>query len=201
MELKKIVKGIFAMFTGSIFLYLAYEICKVDNLTHLSDSDLEWIDFYKRGDTLLFQNDTHSIDTMIVVDKGIFNSKKRFMNPFLKFETGGDYRAYSYLNFNINHPDQVYKCSFFVYKENMECPPYIRWRIGNYVSTKKMPVGQLSCMVGDTLNSVYLDNQFAPKDKGNEIKSFQWCKNQGLLWYTLKSGETYRLVSSPQITY
>ena len=126
MELKKIVKGIFAMFTGSIFLYLAYEICKVDNLTHLSDSDLEWIDFYKRGDTLLFQNDTHSIDTMIVVDKGIFNSKKRFMNPFLKFETGGDYRAYSYLNFNINHPDQVYKCSFFVYKENMECPPYIR---------------------------------------------------------------------------
>lgn len=187
--------------TGCILLYLGYESCKIDTLTHLSDSDLEWMDFYKCGDTLLFQNYTHSTDTMIVIDKGIFNSKRKFMNPFLKFETGGHYRAYSYLDFYIKHPDQVYECSFFLYKENMDCPPYVRWRIGNYVSKHKMPVGLSSCMVGDSVNSEYLDNQFAPKDRLNEIESFQWCKNQGLLWYTLKNGDTYRFVSSPQISY
>ncbi|MDE6479444.1 MAG: hypothetical protein K2L45_04170 [Muribaculaceae bacterium] len=138
------------------------------------------------------------IDTMIVIDKGIFNSKKIFMNPFLKFETGGNYRAYSYLYFTIHHPDQDYQCSIFVFKENNEEPPYIRWRMGNDVSKTMTPVKELSCMIGDNENSEYLDNQFAPKDRDNDIESFQWCKKQGLVWYTLKNGDTYRLVGPQQ---
>ena len=197
MKQKKTVKRILLLLTGCILICLVYESCKIDTLSHLSDRDLEWMDFYKCGDTIFFQNENLTKDTMIVTGKGIHNSKNRFMNPFLKFETGGDYRAYSYLYFNINHPDQIYKCSFFIFKENNEEAPYIRWRMGNDVSKAIMPIGELSCVIGDTVNSEYLDNHFAPKDSRNEIESFQWCKNQGLLWYTLKNGDTYRIVSCP----
>lgn len=201
MELKKTAKRILMILIGCIMFYIVYESCKIDYHTHLSDNDLKWIDFYKYGDTLFFQNDNLQTDTMVVTDKGIHNSYNRLTNPFLKFETGGDYKAYSYLYFKINHPDQIYECSFFVFKENREEAPYIRWRMGNNVSKTIMPVGELSCMIGDAENSEYLDNHFAPKDCRNEIESFQWCKNQGLEWYTLKNGDTYRLVNSPQISY
>lgn len=200
MGLKKNAKKIIMILTSSILLYFVYESCRIDHLTHLSDSDLDWMNFYKCGDTLFFQKDNLIIDTMIVTNKGINNSNNRFMNPFLKLETGGDYRAYSYLYFKIYQPDQVYECSFFVFKEKSDEPPYVRWRIGNDVSKAKTPVGELSCVIGNTENSEYLDNHFAPKDRCNEIESFQWCKNKGLIWYTLKNGDTYRLVSSPQIS-
>ena len=75
--------------------------------------------------------------------------------------------------------------------------PYVDWSFGNYVSKYKFQAGMSACIRGDTINSEHLNNDFAPKDTCNEIESFQWCKNQGLLWYTLKNGDTYRLVNFP----
>lgn len=192
MRINKIHKIIIIVVLLFIMIVGAYKACKIDTLTHLSKNDLEWISRYHTNDILFFKNMKNQIDTMIVKDIKIYNSTFPFMNPFLKLETGSYYIAYTCLFFEIHHQGQIYESSWFVYKDSMEYSPTLSWRIGNFVSEDKIPT-KFNCMVGNTSNSRYIDNSFAPKDSLDYIQAFEWCKNSGLRWYQLRNGETFHL--------
>ena len=51
-----------------LFIVLAFQSCIYNKVTHLSDEDLEWIDTYDVGDTILFVSNHGNTDIMIIAD-------------------------------------------------------------------------------------------------------------------------------------
>ncbi|MDE6695408.1 MAG: hypothetical protein K2K25_00850 [Muribaculaceae bacterium] len=194
MERKQLIKLVAIGFVMIFFLIGIYKLCKIRVLTHLSISELEWIDRYSQNDTTFFKNKDNQIDTMIVLEKFIKNSTYPLKNPLLKFETGEDYYAYACIYFKIYHKGNVYDCSFFVNKDSIYEPPFLNWRMGNFVSNDQIPTSNLDCMHGNLKNSKFVDNLFVPNDSSIYIESFKWCKKVGLKSYTLRDGEVYDLI-------
>lgn len=168
-------------------------MCKIRTLTHLSENDIEWIGLHCPDDTFFFKNAKGIVDTMSITRVSINNSSSLFMNPFLKFETGADYIAYACVFFSIRHNMYDYDCSFFIYKDYMDVPPFASWRFGNLISNEHIPTDKSDCIFGGLMNSMYVDNNNVPKDSLNYIVAFEWCKRMGLKSYTLKTGEVYQM--------
>ena len=184
-----------------------YDMCKIEELTHLTSDDLEWADCYKPGDVILFINDLETVDSMYVDTIIIHNSTFPLMNPFLKFETSSRYFAKAIVYFKITIMEETFDGSFFIEKTFENKPPLIVWRIGNFRSNAdffpsyedKQITNDTKCVIGDLSNSHYLDIHtpnlviHVPNDSLNFIESFVWCKGEGLKSYRLKNGRTYTL--------
>lgn len=194
MKLKSGIRLTTTVLILSMVLIGGYKICKIRTLTHLTESELEWLTCYHTNDSVFFKNMNGKMDTLIVSEVNVFNSTRPFMNPFLKIETGPDYIAYACIFFKIHHYRQIYECSFFIYKDSVDASPSLYWRLGNLVSKGHIRTLQRNCMVGDSLNSDYSNNLYVPKDSMDYIESFEWCKKTGLKSFTLINGEVYRVV-------
>ena len=192
----KIIKRCLLILIFIGLIVLIYEMCKIEKHTHLSASELKWLDCYHADDTIIkFQNQYGKIDSMIVDKISIHNSNFPLMNPFIKFEIGADYRASYTIYFSIYHADFIYYGFLSIVKTDNNTAPLAEWKIGNlYQKNNLVRLDNKDYVLGDTLNSKYIERD-APTDSTLCVRSIEWCKGIGLKSYTLRNGETFTLMS------
>lgn len=83
-----------------LFIVLAFQSCIYNKVTHLSDEDLEWIDTYDVGDTILFVSNHGNTDIMIIAEKFLYNEKCPF---YISEGSGPNYEANMGYDYIIRH--------------------------------------------------------------------------------------------------
>lgn len=183
-----------------LFIVLAFQSCIYNKVTHLSDEDLEWIDTYDVGDTILFVSNHGNTDIMIIAEKFLYNEKCPF---YISEGSGPNYEAnmgYDYIIrhgginidggilFRKNIADSLelifdFGKRFLRFDNNNICGPL---QISQYQHNNKL---YYYCIVADTVNSGYSD-YWVNKIK-NKVVKFVWSKEHGLIYYKFEDGEEF----------
>lgn len=189
------------------------------DMSHFTENELEWINCYEAGDTVLFRSNLNRYDTLVVLSKEIENSRNPFYYHTFDYSPGPDYNAVAYCSFKIlNYPDSI-KGSIKI--EKISQNDDIKWtiKLGNRISnawdynfnknlrkiyTGDNPLKPVTIrFCNDTLKNCIFLNELTseiptPKvnpdmwewgDKG--IEEFIISKELGLIYYKFYSGEEF----------
>lgn len=87
------------------FLIIECQSCVYDKMVHFSDEDLQWMDAYSVGDTVLFQSQRGNVDTLVIRTKNIYDT----YNPFYFWTfPPNEFHAYANYGFVIkSHEDSI----------------------------------------------------------------------------------------------
>lgn len=184
-------------------------------MTHLSDDELEWINCYNIGDTVLFQSENGQVDTLVVREIKIENSRNPFYIHFIDNHFQDDYfYANATYEFDIISSNNKLEGSFgfnkmvdndlIIFKsrlnERSSRPfTYHDLAVKRTVDYSKVPKISNIIYNGDVLSDciVYDEtntDRFYKYNDAVEIDSYIISKKYGLISYTLKSGETFTRV-------
>lgn len=186
------------------FIYLLYilivggtlQSCiKYERLTHLSESDLEWVTNRHIGEVMYFQSQNGNRDTIKVWDIHIHNSK----NPinWMFFQLGGtEYIASADVELVFNRFSGVMG-DFFVIKKTQQEPIFFSSQLLMRWTHDYIPLKITNMVIGDIKmeDIVFVDehlmqpiHEYCPP---NPIVSFAWSKKYGLVQYTFEDGTVF----------
>lgn len=173
-------------------------------MTHLSDEDLEWMDVYEVGDTVLFVSNHGNTDIMIVTDKFLYNDRCPF---YINEGTNSIYEANTGYTYKIQHRRNSID-GMMVLRKNIADSMEVIYFLGmqfslsdtgkrsNYVPLEirkfKNKYGLYdNCIIADSTNSEYSD-YWKKRIKPN-VEKFVWSKEYGLIYYKFEDGEEFFL--------
>ncbi|MDE6403576.1 MAG: hypothetical protein K2K86_07185 [Muribaculaceae bacterium] len=181
-------------------------------VSHLSDEELEWVNCYNVGDTVLFESDSGMVDTLVVDYKNIENSRWPFYIHFIDNMKGDYYNATAIYTFDIKGLQTNIEGSFRVTKlsenDSIEWKSYLMRRFSNgwpyklgrgakSVYDKENPIKVTDYIYnGKKLsNCIVFDDDNSTTSKYNDypdsIESYVISKEYGLLTYKFAGGDTY----------
>ena len=158
--------------------------CFYIKMTHLSDEDLEWLKAYGTGLSVFFISNLGSTDTLIVTEKGLWNST----NPFYFSEAGGwTYEANGGFSYYLKHSDTKIRGSMDI-KRKLNDTLYFDSHLGTLFQTEPIKIDNDSCMAVNSTNAHYSKYAY---DITNRIKEYVWHKKYGLIYYKFEDGEEF----------
>ena len=185
-----------------IVAVLSFQSCIYSKMTHLSDKDLEWVDVYEVGDTVLFVSNHGNTDIMIVTDKFLYNDRCPF---YISEGRGPNYEANMGYDYIIRHGG-INIDGGILLKKNIADSLELILNFGNrflrFNSNDICGPLQISvctydnmlyndCIIADSVNSGYSD-YWKEKIK-NKVEKFVWSKEYGLIYYKFEDGEEFFL--------
>lgn len=180
-----------------IIMIAAYNICKIENITHLSHDDLEWIEPFSSSKTNYYKNQYGDIDTLKIDNYILNNSTFPLKNPFLKFNVSPDYLANAHVSFKIKNKKLSYVGSFFILKKHVNNELIIISTLQDFWASDTI----INSEDKSDINKLVFDEKRNQKPQKyqdyNEhvykIKSYIWIKGVGLYSYELGNGERFKL--------
>lgn len=189
------------------FIYLLYilivvgtlQSCiKYERLTHLSESDLEWVTNRHIGEVMYFQSQNGNRDTIEVWNITIQNSTDPINWTYL--QTGGtEYIANACVELVINHYTGV-KGNFYIKKKSNDEPIYFSTGFFMRWTQNDMPLSTINMKIRNIImdDIMFFDdsllgpvNEYSPS---NPIVSFAWSKQYGLVQYTFQDGTEFNRI-------
>ena len=187
-----------------IVAVLSFQSCIYSKMTHLSDKDLEWVDVYEVGDTVLFVSNHGNTDIMTVNRRSLYNDRCPF---YISTGSGPDYKANAGYHYEIQHQRNILD-GLISFQKNMADTLDVLYFLGmqfslsdtgkrsNYVPLEirkfKNKYGLYdNCIIADSTNSEYSD-YWKKRIKPN-VEKFVWSKEYGLIYYKFEDGEEFFL--------
>lgn len=182
------------------------------DLSHLYDEELQWINCYNVGDTVIFQSDNLKYDTLVVDYKKIENSENRFFIHYFDDYMGDSYNATAMYAYYIKSAaDSIrgnFKITKLVEKDSIEWSAILYDRFSNswpyevdseqdrhiYIGDNPIKVTNIN-FNGKKLNNCITfsgSNSRPAKYKGySDIDSFIISRDYGLIYYKYTTGEEF----------
>lgn len=195
---------IFRVLTYIIFCFIIIIIfvnsCVHTKMTHLEKKDLEWIQNANIYTTQKFISDSSNLSSLLITSHSLYNSTNPFREgPWVdgEYEAKGNYGfVITQDNYNIDglvvlrksiENDSLY---FTVYIDNY----HIEQAIPQKTATLNLN-GKIfnDCIIFDSKNGSFGIRE--PTIPNNRIDKFILCKQYGLIYYKLESGEQFFLKS------
>lgn len=178
-----------------LVMKIAYDACKIETLTHLSDDDLDWVESFTSTHTHNYKNQYGDTDTLLIEDYILYNSTFPFMNPSLKFEISPDYLARAFLMFKIKHKGFEYKGNFFMQKDTIDL--ILDYSLDNLSLTdtvyENCQTHKINKLIIDEENNQKPRKYQDYRESAYKITSCFWIKGSGLTSYEFENGERYEL--------
>lgn len=156
-------------------------------MTHLSEADLEWIDVYYNGESVLFVSNFGNVDTLTVTDKFYYDTR----NPFYFSEGSRSIsEANMGYNYSVKHLDETLDGLFFIRKKVVVDSLYVTCSFGGrFTKGEDFPVGNDDTIIIDD-NKSYYPPAWKERVK-NKIIRYVWSKEHGLIYYKFEYGEEF----------
>lgn len=189
------MKRIYIYILFSLFAGLITQSCiikKYEQLTHLTEEELEWITNRHVGEVMYFQTQKGKKDTVKVWNIIIQNST----NPinWVYYQIGGtEYIANACVELIINHNSGV-NGNFYIKKKSNEEPIYFSTGFFMRWTHDDVPLKTISMQIGDvTMEDIMFfdENTLGPINEynpSNPITSLAWSKRYGLVQYSFQDG-------------
>lgn len=183
-----------------------------NDLSHLSDEELQWINCYNVGDSVIFKSNDLKYDTLIVDYKKIENSENRFFIHFVDDYMGDSYNANAmyayYIKSATDSIEGRFKITKLVEKDSIEWEAILYDRLSNswpyevdterdrhiYIGDNPIKVTEINFR-GRKLNNciIFNDSNSRPAQyKGySDIDSFIISRDYGLIYYKYSTGEEF----------
>ena len=172
----------------------------VEKMTHLSKKDMEWVNAYHEGDTVIYKSNKGNIDTMIV-DR--IDIKDNWI-PFVTGTSPGAEKSIgsASIHSTINHRGVHMKYNIWIARTDYIGPLTYRVILDNRISTpldrdvypiiklinKNMTIddNNSEMLIGtDSVLGIY------KREYGSNIKKARLHKEKGLLFYEFEDGERF----------
>lgn len=178
-------------------LILVYNACLIENLTHMDEDDLEWVDEFSTRKIHLYKNQHGETDTLIITKYELNNSLCPFMNPFLKFEVSPDYEANALFNYSLRHNNEVLDGLFRIIKRKNDKEMTIITKLGDFWAEDTIRyaanTSRLRTYKVDEVRECLSNNEGKNPYIKNALMSFSWTKGIGLTSYEFENGDKYEL--------
>ena len=169
--------------------------CTYNSVTLLSEEELEWMDVYSSGDTVLFSASDGTIDTMIV-SRTIDNSPDKFgLHCF------SDYCGHGCYEYFILHNGHQYDGLFVIrmnYDKRDKRAYFLMHLEHRYLHDDEITLHPDDTTTVNIAGKVYndvlvVDDTMSSNVYEDETNSeyFIWSKSKGLLEYKYLNGEVY----------
>jgi len=170
--------------------------CTYNYVSLLSEKDLEWMEAYNDGDSVLFSAPDGRVDTMIV-SRTVSNTPGKF-----GLYCFSDYRGQGIYENRILHNDHQFECFFFI-KKDYQNQAYLTL----YFERRSLICDDLlddallrPCDTSQVVVKGYVyndaimmndNNSSISQESENNCEYFIWSKSKGLLQYKYLNGEVY----------
>lgn len=169
--------------------------CVYTKITHMSDSDLEWVTHRYVGETMAFESNKGDMDIVVVTNIEIDN----LLNPINLNPGVGDnkYIAHANIEYVVFHDTDSLMGALRIEKHENGEPIWISSNLDSRYTFDTMPfsVSSLDTQLGLLTDCVYFDGKNSKLDidniQTNPIQSFIWSKKYGLVQYSFKDGTKY----------
>ena len=176
----------------AFLLMTIFASCTYNSVTLLSEEELEWMDVYSSGDTVLFSAADGGIDTMIV-SRTVDNLPDKFgLHCFTDYHGRGSY------NNIIFHKGDHFDCLFIIRKGYNNLTYFITRfedRFSNPDDETLQPSDTTKVIVKGRIydDALTIDdsNSFISENTMTNCEYFIWSKSKGLLEYKYLNGEVY----------
>ena len=190
-------------------LFLLVIVCVMNScigyysdITHLTDDDLKWTDYYNVGDTIFFHSDNmENVDTMMVIDKRTYNRKNRFFIHYIDNYFGDRYEANSGYYYVIisgeNQIDGDFGIKKFIDCDSIFFSAYLGSLFTNGLkgfSNSYRPISTDSCNINGDIydNCIIVDDKNAHYINDSRIiDKFIITQNYGLIYYRYTNGTEF----------
>lgn len=181
--MKKILYTIFGTFLLTSCLY--------DAMYFLTDEDLEWMEPYEQGDTVLFQS-SGGIDTMTIDKFMLYNDD----NPWRENEGTSIFMGNSSFKYTIRHSKELIEGKFLILKEDS-----FKMSIALRLRRRHLPLRDEKelQLCSQVIEGIQYDDLIIVDDSNSELYTkapfnteyFIWSKSKGLLQYKYLNGDVY----------
>jgi hypothetical protein len=153
----------------------------------MNNNDLRWLQSYNKGDTVFFHSGENFIDTLIITNINIHNSRL----PFVKNEASTEYIANGSYEYQIYHKGDTFKgILLLIEKEYEDKPVILSFSFGGLYSDRKQFETTSLSENGEILDDCIIINKENSHEGMNQkqmdIKEFIWSKSKGLLEFSTK---------------
>lgn len=165
--------------------------CKKEELT---ERELSWFDVYRLNDTLIFQSNLLSLDSVIVFKKDLYNTDcNKLERGFIQ-----EHVYNLQLHFISNNKEKEYNTISMEFRKINDSPCLKCFRVMDlwgYYDSEKAPLLNNEIRINNKEYKTYYfeKGEFANSFGNENIKSFHWSDKYGLVRYSKKTGEVYTL--------
>ena len=175
-----------------IFLIMTLFVsCMYEAMYFLTDKDLEWMEPYEKGDTILFQS-SNGIDTMTVDEITLYNDD----NPWRENEGTSTFMGNSSLKYTIKHHGEMINGKFLIVKEDslkMSIAIRLYRRHMSLIDEKELQLCNMNTIGAQCDDVIKIDdsNSTLYSNTPQNTEYVCWSKSKGLLQYKYLNGEVY----------
>lgn len=186
------------------FVMICLDTCIYHRVTHLNEDELAWITNLHIGDTMSFQTEDGTIDTLVINDVQIRNSWKIInwagFNISSREYIATAHVSYSDISNYRDYKNGAYISGNFVVKKPFRTEPIVVVAFLNHRKSVEIPLTVISMQIsGNTLDDVvYIDESLMEPLREDTslkpIKTLAWSKKYGLVQYTFQDGSVFNRI-------
>lgn len=202
MNMVNTFQKIFRLITYVLFCFIVVVIfvnsCVHTKMTHLEKPDLEWIKNANIYTNQKFISDSTNLSSLLITSHSLYNSTSPFREgPWVD----GEYEAKGQYKFIITQGKYDIDGRVVLRKSIENDSLYFTVHIDNYHIEQAIPQKTVTmnlngktfndCIIFDSKNGSFGTRE--PTIPNNRIDKFILCKQYGLIYYQLESGEQFFL--------
>lgn len=184
-----------------ILIFLVLNSCGLPycHKVQLTDEDLQWISNFTNNDTIYYESNNNSIDTVIINEITICNPQNTFI-----FDTEGinwlegDHEFYGFadVEMTLRHNLSQYNIAFRIKRNSInDTLRYSLWFGDKKYMSKNIREDEITINSIRYNDCILIDANRMSMSRINpqkiNLKKIVWNKKKGLLLYTLQNNEVY----------